>query len=61
MHRSRDIKEMARSDDVDFLKNRVLGLAKFFWEGSYGPNTSARQNLEPFNARISRYQRNGWK
>jgi hypothetical protein len=40
MHGSRDIRETG-SDDVDFLKNRVLGLAEFLWEGSYGPNTSA--------------------
>jgi hypothetical protein len=61
MHKSRDIREMDGSDDVYFLENRVLGLAEFFWEGSYGPNTSAHQKSEPSDARIPRYQRNGWK
>jgi hypothetical protein len=59
MHGSRDIKEMAGSDDVDFLENRVLGLAEILWEGSYGPNTSAHKKSEPSDARIPRYQRNG--
>jgi hypothetical protein len=59
MHGSRDIKEMVGSDDVDFLENRVLGLAEFLWEGSYGPNTSTRKKSEPSDARILRYQRNG--
>ena len=61
MHESRDIKEMDGSDDVDFLENRVLCLAEILWEGSYGPNTSACQKLEPSDARIPRYKRNGWK
>jgi hypothetical protein len=59
MHRSRDIKEMAGSDDADFLENRVLGLAEFLWEGSYGLNTSALKKSEPSDAWIPRYQRNG--
>ena len=61
MHRSRDIREVVGSDDVDFLKNHVLGLAGFLWEGSYGPNTFAQRKLEPSDARILRYKRNGWK
>ena len=52
---------MDEGDFVDFLENRVLGSAKILWEGSYGPNTSARQKSEPSNAQILRYQRNGWK
>jgi hypothetical protein len=59
MHGSRDIREMAGSDDVDFLKNRALGLAEFLWEGSYGTNTSSHQTSEPSNAQILRYKRNG--
>ena len=50
---------MDGSDDVYFLKNRVLGLAEFLWEDSYGPNTSTHQNLEPSDAWILRYKRNG--
>jgi hypothetical protein len=30
MHGSRDIREMVGSDDVDFLKNRVLGWAEIY-------------------------------
>jgi hypothetical protein len=59
MHGYQDIREMAGSDDVDFLKNRVLGLDEILWEGSYGPNTSAHQKSKPFNAHISGYKRNG--
>jgi hypothetical protein len=59
MHIYRYIKEIDGSDDVDFLKNSVLGLSKILWEGSYGPNTFACKKSDPSNVRIPRYQRNG--